>query len=177
VANTLTTSLGLYLSGQLYKSDSTQGDASQPVSYSVNLETTNGTGSSQTDLVYKAERTLAGSGVDTLDLSGGLTDIYGTTLAFVEVREIFIYNTSTTTGDILRLGGGSDGSGTAACFTNMFGASSSTIRIPTNRAFVWGADKDGEGMTVTATTADILRIQNLSANSVTYFIRILGCSA
>ena len=56
---------------------------------------------------YDSTRGLAGTS-ETLDLSGVLSDVFGNTLTFAEIKLIWIENLSTTSGEVLKVGAGSN---------------------------------------------------------------------
>ena len=59
------------------------------------LSLSSGTGSNAADEAWGDQRTLSTTS-ETLDLSGSLTNAFGTTVAFVEVRTIYIRHTGST---------------------------------------------------------------------------------
>lgn len=134
-----------------------------------------GTGASEFDLLYAAERTVASASNDDIDLSGVLTDALGATITAAEIVGIVIVNkrangTANTTS--LTVGGGSNP------FTGFLGGTTPTItKIGPGGMFVLiSPDATGLG-TVAAGTGDILRVANSSGASATYQIAILGRSA
>lgn len=67
---------------------------------------TNGTGSNQANEFWSDQRTLTGGqGGETLDIAGGLTNAFGQTITFTKVKELKIFNTSTTSTENLTLSG------------------------------------------------------------------------
>jgi hypothetical protein len=135
------------------------------------VELSQGTGASQADLIYSAERTIAASGSENLDLSGTtLLDPAGTALAFVKVKAILIRAAAANTNNVVV------GNHATAAFQGPFDALTDTISIPPGGFFMVTAPVSG--WAVTATTADLLKIANSSSGtSVTYDIVIIGTSA
>ncbi len=130
----------------------------------------NGTGSGQADLLFTDTRTVAASGTDALDLAGGLTDAYGTTLTFVELRAVLVVASSLNTNNVRVNRPASNGA-------PLFLAAGDGIDVPPGGAFLWTSPADGK-VTVTAGTGDLLNIDNASSgSSVTYDVVILGVSA
>lgn len=124
------------------------------------------------DKKFTDRRSLAAT-TENLDLAGGLTDAFGVTLTFAKVKAIAIRNNNTTAGENLTIGGGSDGSGTAA-FPLFAHASDKYTLGPGGIFFVWEPSLAGKA--VTATSADILRLDS-GASTVSYDIIIIGTSA
>lgn len=148
---------------------STVADASQ-VSYARSLS--DGTGADQADKIWHDSRTLAAGGNDDLDLTALAQTIFGSaiSISFSKVKALLVVNTSTTTGDQLRVGGAA-----ANAFSAPFnGVSASLVLVGPDSPLLLANKKDG--WTVTAGTGDILRIHNPTANAITYRIVIVGVS-
>lgn len=129
-----------------------------------------GTVDNSQNRVFSDTRSLSSTS-ETLDLYGGLTDAFGVVINFVEVRGIYIKNTSTVAAATLLVGAGSNPS-----FAGLFGATGDIIKVPASGVFLWMAPLDGGGLTVTNTTADGLKIDSPSA-TVTYHLLIWGADA
>lgn len=71
---------------------------------SVSKSYTNSLTSSDVSKVFHDERDVTGS--ETLDLTTGLTDAFGTALVFTNLKHLFIYNKSATAS--LSVGGGAN---------------------------------------------------------------------
>lgn len=128
-----------------------------------------GTSSSKADLVFSDQRTLAASATENLDLAGVLVDLLGTTLTFVKVKAIFIKAAAGNTNSVI-IGNGTNP------FVGGFGAGTHTWTVPPGGLFCVAAPVSG--WTVTASTADILKIANSSSGtSVTYDVIVIGTSA
>ena len=127
----------------------------------------NGTSASQCDQVWTDQRTLTATS-ETLDLTGSLTSrINGQSLALVEVCIIGIYNTSTTSTNLLKIGGGSN-------VVPIFDNSTDIITCGPSSPFLWANIVDG--VTVTAATGDLLKI-DAGAFTITYDVILIGRSA
>lgn len=136
----------------------------------VDLELSSGTGNSQCDLQYRAQRTLAASANEDLDLAGVLADAFGSTLTFVKVRGIWIRAATGNTNSVIIKPASSNG------FTGPFGAATHTITLPAGGVFM--ATAPAGGWTVTAGTGDKINIANSAGSTtVTYDIHIIGASA
>lgn len=129
----------------------------------------NGTGNNQADLIFHDKRTLADGASENLDLSGSLTDVFGSTLTFAKIKAIIIQNLSTT--QILTVGGAA-----ANALINWVADATDKINIPPGGAFCIMAPL--AGFAVTAGTGDILKIANGGAGDpADYNIWIIGTSA
>lgn len=139
------------------------------------LAFTDGTTANKIDLLYMAERTVASATNDDIDLAGVLTDPLGNTLTNAELVSVVVINqardgTANTTN--LTIGGGTN------AFEGFVGATGDTIGPvrPGGMFVICNPDASGLG-TVTAGTADILRVANSSGASNTYQVAIFGRSA
>lgn len=134
------------------------------------LSMLSGTSNSQSDVVWSDTRTLAATSED-LDLAGSLPaplDPSGT-VTFAEVTLIAIRNKSTTSTEILSVGGAA-----ANQFINWVGDATDIVKIGANGVLLWTAPVDGAA--VTAGTGDKLKIDS-GADTITYDILIVGRSA
>ena len=132
-----------------------------------------GTGDGQYDLLWMDERTISASGSEDLDTAGALSDAFGTTLTFVEIGGIFVTASASNTNDVLI------GNATAPVTGGPFGSSGDqVIPVKPGGLFVWYAAGDGDGIAITATSADDIKVENSSSGTgVTYRIALLGRSA
>lgn len=135
----------------------------------------NGFLAGQADLAYVDERTLASGAADSIDLVGSLVDALGSTVNMVKVVTLMIFNqpkdgSSNTTA--LTIGGGTNP------FVGFLGGTTPTIGPlrPGSLLLLTASDLQGLG-TVTAGTADILRVANAAGATAKYQIAILGRSA
>lgn len=136
----------------------------------VDLELTSGTGNSQCDLEYIAQRTLIASANEDLDLAGSLLDPFGATLTFVKVRGLYIKAAAGNTNSVVIKPAAANG------FNGPFGAAAHTITLPPGGVFLVTAPVGG--WAVTAGTGDKINIANSAAGtSVTYDIHVIGASA
>lgn len=139
------------------------------------LQTANGTGAGQADLLFMDERTVATASNDDLDLAGVLSSAFGATITAAELVAVFIINAprsgaANTTN--LTIGGGSNP------VVGFLGGTTPTIGPIRPGGFVMIGCGDAAGIgAVTASTGDILRIANSSGASATYQIAILARSA
>jgi hypothetical protein len=146
------------------------GTSTFPFAKAIEIVLASGTGSSQADLLFTDTRTVAASGTDALDLAGGLTDVYGTTLTFVELRAVMVYAYPANTNNCRVNRPASNG-------VPLFLAAGDGIDVQPGGMLQWVSPLDGK-VTVTAGTGDLLNIDNSSSGtSVTYDVAILGVSA
>lgn len=125
-----------------------------------------GTGASSTaDLVFSDSRTLAATS-ESLDVRGGLTSAFGSTLAIAKIKVLAIRNKATTTGFTLVVGNVTNE------VTGIFSASG-TCTIGPGGVLILTNFLDG--YSTTAGTADLIKI-NSGSNSVDYDIVIIGSS-
>ena len=139
----------------------------------INL--TNGTGAAQADILWSDERTIASGGTDDLDLAGILKDAFGVTVATAKIVTILVINApvsgaANTTN--LTIGVGSNP------VVGWLGGTTPTLGPIRPGGMFLRAESDAAGIcTVTAGTADILRIANSAGAAATYQIVIIGRTA
>lgn len=132
--------------------------------YTINKTFSNGSGTTQLcDLVYHASRTLGTGANETLDLYGGLTDAFGTTLNFARIKAIVIEQTSASMTLTV---------GNAAAPIAFFGPATATINVLPSGAIALVGPL--AGWTVTDASADGLKVTNSAGSSSTYKIWIIG---
>lgn len=156
--------------------DIANGVPQHPVRFDLLREFTSGIGDKQLDAIYcKRLSVTAGAPLD-VDLKGSLIDGIGGSAAFIEGRVLLVVNRSTT--GTLLIGG----DGTAPTYSGLFSAANDVLRVGPGTAadegglFLWVAPKDAKGLTVTATTADILQV-DADTGTVEFDILVLGVSA
>lgn len=124
-----------------------------------------GTGDDQYDLFFNANDTI--NGTKNYDLAGSLTDSHGDTLTFVELNGVYVKNTSTSSGQNVTVG--AHPTSAVPIFSDV---SDSVVLDPDGMLFLWWPKM---GKTVTAGTADVLRIFTNASIAVT--IALVGRSA
>lgn len=153
----------------VYKGVNDLGTPSISLAELAAIDLVEGTASGAADLVFADERTLAASATENLDLAGGLTDPFGVTLTFAKVKAIIIIANAANSNDVVA------GAATNP-FTGPLGGTTPTVSVKPGGFYAIG--HPGAGWTVTAATADILKVANgSSGTSVTYRIIIIGTSA
>lgn len=130
----------------------------------------NGTNDYQINQKFSDTRTIAASGNDDLDLtssSNPLEDAHGRPLQLTKVKAFRVYASPANTNDVV-VGGAA-----ANAWQGPFNATTHKVNVPPG-GFVEFVHPKG-GWTVTAGSADILRIANSGAGtSVDYDIAIAG---
>jgi len=156
----------------LYSSANDIANPVQDLMKQVALAFTSGVAASQADLLFADERTLAASANENLDLAGSLTDAFGAVLTFAKIKAILIYANAANTNDVIVGGQATNG------WLGPFGAAAHTVAVkPGGVLLMAGPQLAGLG-SVTAATADLLKIANSAAGtSVTYGVIIIGTSA
>ena len=139
------------------------------------INITDGTTINKADMLFTDERTVAGASNDDIDLTGVLEDAFGTAFNAAELVSLIVINapisgTANTTD--LTIGLGSNP------FLGFLGGTTPTVGPikPAGVFMIAAGDAAGIG-TVSAGSADILRIANSSGASATYQIGILARSA
>lgn len=132
-------------------------------------ELADGTGTGQANRVFSQTITLAASANQDLDLNGALVDALGGPAVFARVKAIAINARAANTNNVVV------GAAAANGFVGPFGAATHTVAVPPGGQFV--ISHPGAGWTVTAATADLLRVANSGAGTpVTLDIVIVGTS-
>ncbi len=131
------------------------------------LSFANGTSASQCDVAHSG--TLSISGASTLDCRGGLTSVLtGDAVSFIEICWIIIYNKSSTSGEYLTVGAGSNP------VTTCWGASGDAAIVGPGGLLVLGSPIDGFG--TTAGTGDVITITP-ATGTISLDYLIIGRSA
>ena len=129
----------------------------------------NGDGIDLATHVFFDERTVAASATDNIDLAGSLKDTFGNTITFTKIKGLYVWNKSTTVGDIITLGGHA-----TAAFINWVSDATDKVRVgPGGMIMLWLPS--AAAYAVTATTGDLLSIIEVgTVNPVTYQIALVG---
>ena len=137
------------------------------VGESWSMALTNGVGANKAENMFHDKRTIAASGTESLDVSGGISNQFGTSLAFTKIKLIAIRALAANTNDL----------GIARPAVNglpfMAAASDKTVRKP-GGVFLH-TDPSAAGIPVTAGTGDLIEITNeAGGTTVDYEIIIIG---
>jgi hypothetical protein len=133
----------------------------QTTSKTIEFKFAAGVGALMSNYVYAVSRTLGGASED-VDLAGGLTDVFGATLTFAEVKFFGVHNTGTAT---ITLGAASSNA-----WAGLFNATG-TVTIPAGGFAIFGAN-DATGFAVVAGTGDLLKVAGTSGQ--TYDLIVWG---
>lgn len=126
----------------------------------------NGSGAGAATEIYRAQRTLAASGTEDLDLSGALIDAIGQTVAFTKLKAIIIHAAAGNTNNV------KVGAGNTTCL--ILGATTHYVLVKPGGTLVL-TDPTAGGITVTNSSADLLTITNSAGTTgVTYDIWLIG---
>lgn len=130
-----------------------------PISWAPSTAFTDGVGAGQGNQIYQASLALTAA-VYNFDLSGLVTDGFGTTLAAARVKAIGFQNNGTSTMTL--------GNHATAAWSTWLGATSTKTVKPGG----WFIDvaPDATGWAVTATTADILKIAGTGTDGFYIFL-------
>lgn len=143
--------------------------ASFPLSIQQALTLTDGTGANQADRIFSDTRTLSASATEDLDLSGSLTNAYGT-VTFARIKAIFVTADADNTNNVNVTRPASNG-------VPLFLAAGDGLPLRPGGIFMW-ACSDATGVAVTAGTGDLITFTNSAGStSVDYSVVIIGVSA
>jgi hypothetical protein len=142
------------------------------VSAKINTEKvvklTTGAGLNQASGTFADRRTLAAAASESLDLSGGLFDVFGVALNFTKIKAILLIADPTNTNNVVLGGAAANG------FTGPFGAADDTCSVPPG-GVMHLVNPTANGWAVTPGTGDLLKVANSAGGSaVSYDIVIVG---
>ena len=143
-------------------------DKKAALSKVVSQAFSSGVGLNQIDRLLVDERTITGSGTDSLDFAGGgLLDVLGAAWAPARIKLLVVINLGPNDIQVQR---------PAANGIPLYLAASDGEQIPINGWLVknWPS---AAGIVVTAGTGDLLNIVNTAAGTITYQIICGGASA
>jgi len=150
-----------------------------PFSMPMSISWAFGSGASEFDLVFHDTRIVAAAGNEELDLAGSLTDGFGNTLTYANIKVLAIMNVSdqtlttpahTATAAIINIGGAA-----ANTWDGPFNDSTDEIILGAGDMFIV-TRKAAAGMAVTAGTGDLLRIEETATLEAAYRIALFGDS-
>lgn len=124
---------------------------------------THGTGANQANEDWDDQRTVTAAS-ENLDLAGGITNGFGRTVTFTSVKELFIKNTSTTSGENLTISG-------SFMDNELLGGTTPTMVLGPGGVFHVASPIDGYA--VAAGTDDIITIDP-GSDTIIYDIEIVG---
>ena len=137
----------------------------------------NGTIAGAADLSYLAERTIAASSNDDIDLAGVLLTGLGQTITLAKLKTLFILNRPRDASEAANVSDLTIGGATNPFLGFLSGTAPKIGPIkPGGFLLLGAADLAGIGA-VTAATADMLRVANGSGGTAKYVIGMIGSSA
>lgn len=170
----LSTSLRIKLAASQTGANDFGGPTFSPVLEAV-INLANGVAAGQADLLFVDQRTVNASSNDDLDLAGVLTSVFGTTIAAAKMKAIVLINapqSGVPNTSSLTVGGAT------APFLGFLGGTAPTIGpIGPGGFLVLGCPTLAGIGSITATTADNLRISNGAGGTAIYQIGLVLTSA
>lgn len=147
-------------------------------SFDLAVSLLNGVAAGQADIGYIAERSIADGANDDIDLAGVLTTALGQSITVAKIKALLLVNRPRDPADEanttdLTLGGA------ANPWLGMFGGVAASRLGPIKPGgflLIGAADLAGLG-TVTAATADVLRVANTAGATANYVFALLAASA
>lgn len=137
--------------------------------YAKDLVLTSGTVADQADRFYAERKTVNASTTQTTDLSGALTDPFGSTVTFAKVKLVALINRSTTQTLTLQR--------PAANGVPWLTAAGDAIPVPPGGFACVAAGVLAGLATVTAGTGDLIDVVNPAGASAEYDLIVVGTSA
>lgn len=136
---------------------------------------TDGVLAGQSDVVYFAERTVAASTADSIDLNGVMKDFFGANVVLAKLTSVLVFNgnkTGVPNTTTLQVGGN------AAEVPGTFAVAAHKSAVIFPGGFWWMHNTaHGNGLgAVTATTGDILTVAGGAGASNTYTVLVMGRS-
>ena len=145
------------------------GTAEMPFNAAYAKVFTDGIGVNQVDRIFTDRRTIAASATDSLDLSGALTNAFGT-VTFARIKGVLVMASAANTNNVNVVRPSSNG-------VPLFLAAGDGMPVHPGGKFEW-VSPTAAGVAVTAGTGDLLDLVNSGAGtSVTYDIIVIGASA
>lgn len=136
-----------------------------PISKDYTFNVGNGTGAGQGNMIWHDQRSVGTSGED-LDLAGGLTNAFGSTVTFTAVKGILVYASPANSGNVIVSRPASNG-------LVLFAAASDALAGLTPGGIFLFTDPSAAGLAVTASSGDLLNV-DASTGTVTYDVWIWG---
>ena len=139
------------------------------INKTFSTELANGTSDNQADRLYHSRYAISASTTQSIDLKGSLVDDLGNAFTPAKLRGIVVENRAETSGLDVYVGGNANA-------VPLFGAAADYAIVKPQGRFSLEAPIDG--ITVTASTGDIIDIENPSGSTaVTVDVWIWGTSA
>jgi len=140
------------------------GSAEYPIDIPVTQSWTNGTGINQANDAWTDDRTILSGANEDLDLSGALSDAFGTSLVGTKVKEILIYSLPTSVGTLAITRPATNG-------VPIFKAAGDGVDLVPGGLFHF-RNPSAAGITITPSTGDLINLAATGGN-VTYRVLII----
>lgn len=149
---------------------------STDVAFSYIDSLADGTAANQADIVWFDAATQVADATDDIDLAGGVTDVFGSTITMARAKCLFFKNTSTTA-SVLEVGPHADAAGWQAGLTSSGGATGNEARsVSPGAAFmIWAPGATAWAIGGGAT--DVLEVFESSSLASAYEIAVVGATA
>lgn len=145
---------------------STPGDQ---IDYSFVWDFAHGTGADAASMTYRGTRTLTASANESLDLSGGLTNIFGVAIVFTKIKAMIVVARRTNTNNVVVSRPATNG-------VPIFDAASDAITLKPGAGFAL-VDPSSAGFNVTPATGDLINFANSAGgSSVIYDLILIGAN-
>ena len=149
--------MALTIAATYQRTDNDLSTPHEPFTYEIKGNLTNGEGASKAEVLY-SDTITASDGGTTIDVFGGITDVYTTTLNLKQIKGLLIVNKSVATGEYVDFGGNAQ---TLAYLTGI----TDEIRIWPGTAlggpgilFLWSPGANADGPSPGAGSADEILI-------------------
>src|SRR5262245_44600583 len=143
---------------------------SLPFSYFRAWAVSSGVGANQADRMWQAQRTIAASATDSLDMAGALGDVYGATFSLVRLKALIVGASGANANNVHVTRPAANG-------VPLFLAAGDGIIVRPGGAFCWFAP-DATGIAIAGGSSDLIDILNgAGGTSVVYDIMAIGASA
>jgi hypothetical protein len=170
MATTLSTIIRAQISAAYQDTTSSVSSSVQNIDYPKVLSWPNGVVINTADKVFAKSDTVSSGSPKTYDVSGGITDAFGNSLTLAKVTAIAVFNNSTTVGEILSIGAGSNP------LLNWVIATGDGVKVGPGGFFAI-ADPSLAAFGVTAGTGDVLQVAVAAGTNVPFDIVIVGRTA
>ena len=167
MATSLAASLNLILKTTYTTTDVDLSKPTDVLTKSISDTLSNGQGLNKAENVWSDSITATDAGT-TIDVFGGVTDVFGTGLSMDSIKGLLIYNTSTSTGEYI------DVFGSAQHLQYMSGATDEIRVYPNGILFMWSPGAAADAPIAGAGAADEILITAAAGKSPVIEIVIIG---
>lgn len=125
-----------------------------------------GTGANQCNNAIQLSYTIAGGATQSIDLAGVLVGAFSGVRTFTKIKYLIVQILTTTPGSVVNVGGN------ANAVSSFLGNANDVIKIGAGGTLLLSSPVDG--YTVTASTGDIIDINNPGGSAVSIVVTIAG---